>query len=134
MRMREVAALSGLSASTLRKYEALGLVLPYKESSGHRLYSQQDIAWLLLLRTYFERTGRTPSSLGDLLAIVPFQDIRHAVLGEPCAVRNTDSVCWLVHADDPAWRRKCRDCPGYQQKDRSLEFLRHFRVIPRLKG
>jgi len=43
--IREVAALTGLPASTLRYYESIGLIEPVSRgaSSGHRVYDERDL-------------------------------------------------------------------------------------------
>jgi DNA-binding transcriptional MerR regulator len=49
--IQEVASLTGLSAHTLRYYERVGLLDPVfrTEKSGHRRYSQQNLAWIEFL-------------------------------------------------------------------------------------
>lgn len=48
--IKEVAALTGFSAHTLRYYERVGLLDPIgRAQSGHRRYSEQDIAWIEFL-------------------------------------------------------------------------------------
>ena len=45
--VKQVAALTGLSAHTLRYYEREGLVDPIgRARSGHRRYSERDVAWI----------------------------------------------------------------------------------------
>lgn len=47
MRIKEVAAGSGLSVETLRYYERIGLLPPpVRDASGHRVYQDRDLAWL----------------------------------------------------------------------------------------
>jgi DNA-binding transcriptional MerR regulator len=49
--IKEAAALSGLSGHTLRYYEREGLVHPIDRArSGHRRYSERDVAWIEFLR------------------------------------------------------------------------------------
>jgi DNA-binding transcriptional MerR regulator len=53
----EAATASGVSAHTLRYYERAGLLPPIgRESNGHRLYSEADLAWIEVL-TKLRRTG-----------------------------------------------------------------------------
>lgn len=48
--VRETAVRSGFSAHTLRYYERVGLLGPIgRARSGHRRYSEQDIAWIEFL-------------------------------------------------------------------------------------
>lgn len=49
--IKEAAALSGLSGHTLRYYEREGLLRPIDRArSGHRRYSERDVAWIEFLR------------------------------------------------------------------------------------
>jgi|SRR6516225_5923938 DNA-binding transcriptional MerR regulator len=49
--IREVAALTGISAHTLRYYERIGLVQPVARArSGHRRYGEADLRWLDLVK------------------------------------------------------------------------------------
>ena len=54
----EAAALSGLTAHTLRYYERDGLMLDSvdRSSSGHRRYTEQDLTWIQML-TRLRATG-----------------------------------------------------------------------------
>lgn len=54
----EAATAAGVSAHTLRYYERAGLLPPIDRnaSSGHRLYSRQDIDWVVFL-TRLRGTG-----------------------------------------------------------------------------
>lgn len=48
--IRETAALTGLSTHTLRYYERIGLLDPVgRRDNSHRLFSQQDLAWIQFL-------------------------------------------------------------------------------------
>jgi DNA-binding transcriptional MerR regulator len=48
--VKEVATLTGLSAHTLRYYEREGLLDPVSRAeSGHRRYSERDVAWIEFL-------------------------------------------------------------------------------------
>lgn len=48
--VKETASLTGLSAYTLRYYERIGLLGPIGRSeSGHRRYSEGDLAWIEFL-------------------------------------------------------------------------------------
>lgn len=46
MHIQEFAALTGLSADTLRFYEKEGLLAPARDGNGYRIYSERDVAWL----------------------------------------------------------------------------------------
>ncbi|NJO79851.1 MAG: MerR family transcriptional regulator [Cyanobacteria bacterium RM1_2_2] len=55
--IQQVAAMTQLTAHTLRYYERIGLLAPVERAaSGHRRYSSQDIAWINFL-TRLRATG-----------------------------------------------------------------------------
>lgn len=62
----EAAATAGVSAHTLRYYERVGLLPPIgrNASSGHRLYSRQDIDWAIFL-TRLRATGMSIRSMRE---------------------------------------------------------------------
>ena len=47
--IQEFAALTGLSADTLRYYEKEGLLAPARDGNGYRIYSERDAAWLAFI-------------------------------------------------------------------------------------
>ena len=50
MRIGELAAISGLSAHTIRYYERIGLMPPAsRNGSGHRSYDPQALVWIEFL-------------------------------------------------------------------------------------
>ncbi|MEI8390452.1 MAG: MerR family transcriptional regulator [bacterium] len=60
------ADLSGISKSTLMRYEEKGLINPYKSKGGKRLYSHNDIEWLICLKDLIKK-GYSILSLKKLL-------------------------------------------------------------------
>ena len=47
MNMQQFSSVTGLSAHTLRYYEKIGLLRNVQRSkSGHRVYTEQDLAWV----------------------------------------------------------------------------------------
>jgi MerR family transcriptional regulator, light-induced transcriptional regulator len=95
-RIKSVAALTGLTTSTLRAWERrYGLVSPERSQGGYRLYSDEDVARLSRIKSLLDHgfkvseaialvereaptlspSDATPESLADLRA-----DLRHALL------------------------------------------------------
>lgn len=73
--IKEVAALTGLSAHTLRYYERVGLLDPVSRAkSGHRCYSRQDVAWIEFL-------GRLRATGMPIRQMKRFAELRRG--GEP---------------------------------------------------
>jgi DNA-binding transcriptional MerR regulator len=81
----EAAKASGLSATTLRYYEQIGLIAPIDRQSGARRYSEADMRWLAFLvrlratgmsmrdmQRYAEllRQGPAPASLAERQALL----------------------------------------------------------------
>ncbi len=69
--IQQIAAATGLSVHTLRYYERIGLLnaIARDGSSGHRRYSQSDIAWIGFLK-HLRATGmpiRQVQRYADLL-------------------------------------------------------------------
>jgi DNA-binding transcriptional MerR regulator len=55
--IQETAERTGLTAHTLRYYERIGLVWDvYRDTAGHRRYTEEDVGWLVLL-TRLRATG-----------------------------------------------------------------------------
>ncbi len=50
MRISEVSRLTGASAKAIRLYEARGLLPPVPRVNRYRAYSEQDVAWVQLIR------------------------------------------------------------------------------------
>ncbi len=68
MRLAEVAARTDLPLRTIRQYEETGLVAPSARSQGgFRLYTESDVARLLLIRRMLP-LGFTPEAMRELLA------------------------------------------------------------------
>ncbi len=57
MTIQEAAEHTGMTAHTLRYYERIGLIQPVgRSSSGHRSYSEADLAWIDFLKK-LRKTG-----------------------------------------------------------------------------
>lgn len=71
LKIGQVAEQTGLSIHTLRYYEQIGLLLPItRESSGHRLYSERDVAsirFVIALRT----AGMPVADIKRYMELVP---------------------------------------------------------------
>ncbi|GGO02311.1 MerR family transcriptional regulator [Microbispora bryophytorum] len=64
----EVAERLGLSLRTIRHYEEVGLIVPARTQGGFRLYSEQDVQRLALIRR-MKPLGFTLEEMRDLLEI-----------------------------------------------------------------
>ncbi|GIH65783.1 MerR family transcriptional regulator [Microbispora siamensis] len=68
MQIGEVAERLGLSLRTIRHYEEVGLVVPARTQGGFRLYSEEDVQRLALIRR-MKPLGFTLEEMRDLLEI-----------------------------------------------------------------
>jgi DNA-binding transcriptional MerR regulator len=100
--IKDVAALTGLPASTLRYYESIGVIeaVSRGESSGHRLYSEDDldqVTWLACLaatgmsvsdmRDYVANGRLGPDAASEQVALLTAQEERLAHEAEQVALR-----------------------------------------------
>lgn len=127
MRIGSVAQKTGVSASTIRWYESLGLLLPQRESSGFRFYSNADVEWILMLRDFMNDTGTSPRALARLMGWLPLAAIRTQVLGAACNIATPYDICWVENTS-AVNARICRSCPAYEYKHIALAYQLHFKA------
>lgn len=66
-KVAEAARLAGVSASTLRLWETLGLIVPGRSETGHRQYSAEDVARLKRIAWYRTERGLNPAAIREAL-------------------------------------------------------------------
>jgi len=68
----------GLSARTLRIYEAEGLIRPARKAGGEqRLYSEQDLIWIRCISELIHGHSLTTAGIRRLLDLIPCWEIKH---------------------------------------------------------
>jgi DNA-binding transcriptional MerR regulator len=100
--IKEVAALTGLPATTLRYYEQIGVITPISRgaSSRHRVYDEQDLDRLVSvsclaatgmsvsdMRQYMDNVGVGREAAADQRALLVEQSRRLAVEAEAIVLR-----------------------------------------------
>jgi DNA-binding transcriptional MerR regulator len=100
--IKEVSALTGLPASTLRYYESIGVISPIErgDSSKHRVYNEDDLdqlTWVACLqatglsvsemRQYLRNSALGPSAAAEQVELLRVQQERLAREAELLAVR-----------------------------------------------
>ncbi len=132
LRIGQAARMVGVSQSTLRNYEDLGLVIPCREN-GQRLFSMRDVDWLRRLRTYLEERHLGPAAAAWVLRIARLHELRRDRTGDVCSYAATSegAICWTRGPGAEFAGRTCRTCPAYLEKDGILEFEKRFAVLPR---
>ncbi len=89
LKIGDVARRLGVAVSTIRKYEASGIVLPIRTVGKHRMFSEDDAYWLAAVRDMITHKGMTLEAIKRMIAIVP---------------------CWAMQGCSPEERVKC---PAY---------------------
>ena len=123
MHIGELAEKTGLSLRTIRHYDEVGLLKPSgRTEGGFRLYSQEDLSRLLLIRR-MKPLGFSLEEMTELLSIIDALD------GDNADARHTDADPSPVRAeldrfiDETATRReKLR--AQVEMADEFLELLR----------
>ncbi|MEU4711083.1 MerR family transcriptional regulator [Nocardia salmonicida] len=128
MRTSELAAAAGVNAQTLRYYERRGLLAePDRSLGGHRLYSEQAITVLRVIKAA-QRLGFTLDEVVELLAATQFGKRRRtdaglqiraaeklaevdAKLAELTAVRDTLRAALAAGCDDLLACSEIPTCP-----------------------
>jgi DNA-binding transcriptional MerR regulator/quercetin dioxygenase-like cupin family protein len=68
-KVAEAARLAGVSASTLRLWETQGLVVPDRSVTGHRQYSEGDVAQLKRISWFRAERGLNPAAIREALEL-----------------------------------------------------------------
>ncbi len=116
---REVAHKLDLSVETLRLYEREGLFVPYKLSSGHRRFTEQDIEWIVCIQRQIHENKLNFAGIRYLLSMLPCHEMKPCCLEDHavCPAGNKACrPCWDFE-DTPCRERgeNCRSCVVYQQ-------------------
>ncbi len=118
-RIGEAADLLGVSVATLRLYEREGLILPFRKSSRHRLYSDSDLERVRCIRQTITSKQVSIAGIRRMLALIPCWKIRNCPENERNACpgfTNDNGACWTVPGK--AWECRtddCRQCSVYRE-------------------
>jgi MerR family transcriptional regulator/heat shock protein HspR len=116
--IRTAAKLLNISVHTLRMYEKEKLILPYKKSTSHRLYSQNDIDRITCIRSAINESKISINGIKAIYSMMPCWEVMLCPLeirnkcnaflnhSEPCwAVKENNSTCSFID---------CRNCSVYK--------------------
>ncbi|MCW8805710.1 MAG: MerR family transcriptional regulator [Ignavibacteriaceae bacterium] len=111
------ARLLGISIPTLRMYENEGLIIPFKKSSSHRLYSDVDLERIRCLRNTINVNKMGLESIRRMLALIPCWAIVNCSEKDRknCeAFTDFGKPCWMHnHKNNTCSDRDCRECEVY---------------------
>jgi MerR family transcriptional regulator/heat shock protein HspR len=112
------ARLLNISVQTLRLYEKEGLVLPFKKSSKHRLYSKADIERIDCIRNAISEKKISIQGIITMYSLIPCWDVVKCSSAdrEICrAFSGHSQPCWsFLHPHTTCENRICRDCSVYK--------------------
>ena len=123
MHIGELAEKTGLSLRTIRHYDEVGLLKPSgRTEGGFRLYSQEDLSRLLLIRR-MKPLGYSLGEMTELLSIIDTLDGHHTDTGNPDADPSPVRAELDRFIDETATRRK-KLRAEVEMADEFLELLR----------
>lgn len=113
----EASDLLGISISSIRSYERLGLIIAHRRSSKHRRFTEGDLERIRCIRKLLDHSTVTLESLVTKLATIPCWQIMGCLPEETAtcpAYKQRDEPCW--NSTDKTWAcraSECRECPVY---------------------
>ena len=127
------AKLTNTTVYTLRMYENKGLILPYRTSTGRRLYSDTDITRLQCIRDHIDKQGLNIAGIRVLMSLVPCWMIKPCSLEDRqnCeAFTNNIAPCWDVAEKGEICRdQACRLCAVYSLTNECRDIKSFYRGI-----
>ncbi|HIJ86033.1 MAG TPA: MerR family transcriptional regulator [Magnetococcales bacterium] len=116
VKIGEVAKVLGISIRTIHMYEREGLFIAYKNRSGTRYFSQQDIQWFVELRKLI-KSSISIAGIRALLSLIPCWEVRqcHFLSRNNCPViADQNSPCWAnTEKMCQESGQECRECAVY---------------------
>ena len=113
-----VAEKLDVSVHTIRLYEKEGLILPFKTSTGRRMFSLHDLEKLVCIRKMITEHSLNLQGIKRLMALIPCWEYRGG-LDHDCincdAYYKSEGPCWSIKEVGPKCQKQdCRACPVYQ--------------------
>jgi len=111
-----------IAVPTLRMYEKAGLLIPYRNETGRRMYSFADLERVRHIKQLIKSEGLNLEGIRRLMALLPCWELKpcRSKLKETCPAYNaTRMICWMF--PDTVCKnenRSCRTCPVYLQSDK----------------
>jgi len=116
--IRTAAKLLDISVHTLRMYEKENLIIPYKKSTNHRLYSNSDIERIKCIRSAINESKISINGIRTIYSMMPCWEVMKCSAEDKsrCSGFSLHSgPCWAVKSDDTICASKdCRNCSVYQ--------------------
>lgn len=116
--IRKAAQLLNISIHTLRMYEKENLIIPFKKSTSHRLYSKSDIDRITCIRYAISNSKISINGIKAIYSMMPCWKLMNCSIedrskckaylshSEPCwAVKGKETLCTSLN---------CRNCSVYR--------------------
>ena len=115
--IRTAAKLLNISVHTLRMYEKENLILPFKKSSSHRLYSKSDIERIECIRNAINESKISINGIKFILSMMPCWEVINCSQKDRnrCnAFLKHEDACWASKgAETICAKKECRECEVY---------------------
>ena len=115
--IRTAAKLLNISVHTLRMYEKEDLIIPFKKSTNHRLYSKSDIERITCIRSAINDSKISINGIKTIYSMMPCWEVLNCSKEDRkrCAAYLRHSgPCWAVKGEDTICASKdCRSCSVY---------------------
>ena len=116
--IRTAAKLLNISVHTLRMYEKESLIIPFKKSTSHRLYSNSDIERIKCIRSAINESKISISGIKTIYSMMPCWEVINCSKQDRsnCSSYLFHNVpCWAVKGEDTVCATKdCGNCSVYQ--------------------
>lgn len=116
--IRTAAKLLNISVHTLRMYEKEHLILPFKKSSSHRLYSKSDIDRINCIRSAINESKISINGIKTIYSLMPCWEVINCSMEDRsrcAAYLSHNGPCWAVKGQETICSQKnCRHCSVYQ--------------------
>jgi MerR family transcriptional regulator/heat shock protein HspR len=116
--IRIAAKILNISVHTLRMYEKEDLIIPYKKSSSHRLYSQSDIDRINCIRSAINESKISINGIKTIYSMMPCWEVIN------CSKEDRSKCSAYLRHSGPCWAVKgegtvcstidCRNCSVYR--------------------
>lgn len=128
-----IANLLEVSIHTLRLYEREGLILPFRKTSGHRLYSNNDIKRLQSIRNAITEKKFSIASIKAMYSLIPCWSIvkcDEQDRGNCEAYHNYSQPCWTFeHKSNRCREIDCKNCEVYQNYARCGQIKELIQIV-----
>lgn len=126
----EAARMTGLSDSTLRKYESAGVIRYARTGGGYRMLSLEDLERVRLVQHLIKAKGLTLAGIRRLWSLLPCWEFKGCTeedraLCEVVKSRERQDPCWVIQDFQGSCdQTKCRSCEVYRTAASCTEDLK----------